>query len=404
MDEITTTDISIIALVIQLAGILLITILIACLRRSIPSKSLFLWSVAWFALCASLGTLFFAFKLELMSKFLYSSYFLGEYVFGYFLIAGCRSYASAKSPTRKSWFLLVPALAISFALPYLSENFNHSLIFHSLIMGIAFGWAFFSLAPAYKPGQNNFGWYVLRIGLLILSLNFFHYSLAFFLHETSYGYSFSSGYLTFNSLYDMVLESLLGFGMVIVSLEKVRLKFEEINQKLKLAHDKLEQLAHTDPLTTAFNRHAFYGFLQKRQGEKIRGCVGVFDIDNLKPINDKFGHTVGDFAISAVSSSIRKLIRSDDLLFRWGGDEFFVVLVGFNEKQARQRMKPLDEMLGNLKIKNCPEPVSVGVSVGFADFSDLNDLENSIATADAEMYQNKQQRKKLAKPRQILAA
>ena len=59
---------------------------------------------------------------------------------------------------------------------------------------------------------------------------------------------------------------------------------------------------------------------------ELAGTAVIADIDNLKSINDQFGHAAGDAAIRAVATAIRSLIRADDLLFRWGGDEFLLVL------------------------------------------------------------------------------
>jgi diguanylate cyclase (GGDEF)-like protein len=179
--------------------------------------------------------------------------------------------------------------------------------------------------------------------------------------------------------------------MVITIMERVRQEVEETNSQLKEAHDKLEKLAHVDPLTTAFTRHAFYGFLQKHgtESQNISGCVGVFDIDNLKPINDGFGHTVGDVAISKTAHAIRSLIRADDLIFRWGGDEFFVVMLGFNDEQAELRMSELNSILTNVCLYGLPERISIKVSFGFAAFSEINVLEKAVEVADARMYEAK---------------
>ena len=238
----------------------------------------------------------------------------------------------------------------------------------------------------------------MRFALVLLSLDFFHYTIIYSLRHTSYPQLLGQ-YLAFNSIIDLVLEILLGFGMVIVLLERVRQDVEEANGKLKEAHDKLQQLAHVDPLTAAFTRHAFYSFLQKhnRENNVISGCVGVFDIDNLKPINDRFGHSTGDVAISTVSHTIRSLVRADDLIFRWGGDEFFVVMLGVETAQAIDRMCRLNMLLEDIKLFGLEERITIKVSFGFADFADISNLENAINQADSEMYRAKRQSKSAKK-------
>jgi diguanylate cyclase (GGDEF)-like protein len=194
---------------------------------------------------------------------------------------------------------------------------------------------------------------------------------------------------------DLVLQTSLGFGMVIVLLEKVLSESRSANERLQLAHERLEKLVHTDPLTAAFNRHAFYGFVKKNGEDEanISGCVGFFDIDDLKAINDLHGHGVGDAAIRTVVRTIRELIRAEDLIYRWGGDEFFVIMIGMQAEMAQDRMQRLEQMLTDIAIPEISGSISIGVSSGFTDFADPGSLESAINQADLEMYRRKQQRK-----------
>ncbi|PYS90255.1 MAG: hypothetical protein DMF62_05425 [Acidobacteria bacterium] len=68
----------------------------------------------------------------------------------------------------------------------------------------------------------------------------------------------------------------------------------------------------------------FYGFVNghTETGTSINGCVGFFDIDDLKGINDCFGHAAGDLAIRSVVRAIREIIRAEDLIYRWGATSF----------------------------------------------------------------------------------
>jgi diguanylate cyclase (GGDEF)-like protein len=126
----------------------------------------------------------------------------------------------------------------------------------------------------------------------------------------------------------------------------------------------------------------------------VSGCVGFFDIDDLKPINDIYGHDVGDIVIRNVTTAIRSLMRAEDLIFRWGGDEFFVVMVSMDEEMARQRMSRLSGLLKDFYVKGIDEKLTVGVSFGFNNFNDISELESAIKSADEKMYLNKQERKR----------
>ena len=148
-------------------------------------------------------------------------------------------------------------------------------------------------------------------------------------------------------------------------------------------------------MTTALNRHAFHGYLKRHgtNGASASGSVGFFDIDDLKVINDMYGHAVGDIAIRAVVRAIREIIRADDLIFRWGGDEFFIIMVGLDAESAYKRVSRMEAMLTNLRIDGVNHPLTIAVSHAFENFDDVSRLEATIEAADAKMYRQKQLRK-----------
>jgi diguanylate cyclase (GGDEF)-like protein len=182
------------------------------------------------------------------------------------------------------------------------------------------------------------------------------------------------------------------FGLVFIS--GCRKQVELTNRKLLLARDQLELLAQMDPLTEALNRHAFHSLLRRPESDeeaKTSGSVAVLDIDNLKPINDTLGHNAGDKAIRAVARAVRSLIRADDMLFRWGGDEFLVLMFKLSEADATRRMEKLNRILDG----NCEGwtgmPVTVSVSHGVAGFNSMTDLGVAIEAADKAMYAKRNQ-------------
>ena len=177
------------------------------------------------------------------------------------------------------------------------------------------------------------------------------------------------------------------FGRVFIT--GCRREVEQANQELMRARDQLELLAKMDPLTEALNRHAFHSLLRHPEegaDTMTSGSVAVIDIDNLKPINDSWGHTTGDKAIRAVARAMRSLIRADDMLFRWGGDEFLVLMFKLPEEEANRRMEKLNAILA----ENCRHwtgmPVAVTVSHGVAGFDSLMGLGQAIEAADQAMY------------------
>ena len=380
-----------IGLIIQLAGVSLITLLTLFLRRSINVVALKHWTNAWLFLSFALFCLRLAFSYEEYSTQLFSFYFLTEYVFGFLLIAGCRSLAGNSDMKVRQEMFVLPFILIAFGLPFLGDDFNLVFNVHSLILS-----GFFTIASLalWRSKIRTFGWKVMQVALILLVLDFVQYFAVFTAREY---FVIKFDYLQYNSVIYLVLQILLGFGMVIVLLEQVLTDAKTANEKLKKAHEKLEELAHIDPLTTALNRHAFHGYL-KRNGDAdqpISGCLGFFDVDNLKSINDVYGHAVGDIVIRAVVRAIRDVIRAEDLIFRWGGDEIFVIMIGLDSVTATTRMKRLEILLSDVRIEGLNHPVEIGVSHAFEDFENLNFLESTIKAADAGMYRQKQIRKGL---------
>ena len=194
----------------------------------------------------------------------------------------------------------------------------------------------------------------------------------------------------YTSVFDLVFEILLGFGTVMVLMESVRSEVEMANRKLTQARDQLELLVQMDPLTEALNRHAFHSLLRRPEAGHTdavtSGCVAVLDIDNLKPINDTLGHTVGDKAIRAVARAMRSLVRADDMLFRWGGDEFLVLMFKLPQPEASRRIEKLNQILAENCERWIGQPVNVTVSFGVVGFTSLADLGQAIEQADKAMY------------------
>jgi diguanylate cyclase (GGDEF)-like protein len=376
-------------LLVQLNSVFLITILSLFLRRSLQLTALKYWAVAWLCQSFALISLRLAFDFDEFGSMLFTYYFLGEYIFGFLLISGCKTLESDFELSAKHEAAIVPFVAIAIALPLLSPEFNDLLPIHAMIL---VGFYVFSFVMLSRLEARTFGWKVMRVSLLLLaiqSIGYFAVSLA------ESGFPLRSEMLIYAPMTAMVLQTALGFGMVIILLEKVLRSAEDANAELEKTKRSLEKLVHTDPLTAALTRHAFYGFVQKgnSEGVAVTGCVGFFDIDGLKAINDCYGHSAGDSTIRMVVGSIRSLMRAEDLIYRWGGDEFFVIMVSMNDEMAELRMNRLENLLRGVTIDGIDQPIDIKVSWGFTNFDSIDHLERAIAAADQNMFQRKRQRK-----------
>jgi diguanylate cyclase (GGDEF)-like protein len=391
-----------VGLAIQCVGILLITLLSLFIQSSIKSASLKYWTAAWASLSTALISLFIGAYIPHNLKLFYTLYFFGEYLFGLFFIAGCHVQVSGAPLHKHSAFFIAPVLAIALVLPYVSRDFNDLFMIHAVIVAVLFFVAFLMLLGGFKRRERTQGVRVMLTALLFLSLGFVHYIPVFGARKGLWGFAAPEPYFQYTSVFDLFFEILLGFGTVMVLMESVRREVELANRKLTEARDRLELLVQMDPLTEALNRHAFHSLLrkpEKGQESKTSGSVAVIDIDNLKPINDTFGHTVGDKAIRAVARAMRSLVRADDMLFRWGGDEFLVLMFNLPEAEAQRRMEKLNALLEENCRRWTSVPITVTVSFGVAGFSSLTVLGNAIEAADKAMYAQRHQARGRYSPR-----
>jgi len=380
-----------VGLAIQSVGILLITLLSVFMRSSIKSAALKYWTVGWASLSLALLSLIVGFHATSYHYLFYSLYFMGEYTFGLLFIAGCRNYVSARAITGKQLGMFLPFLLISAVLPFLSADFNDLFMVHATILAVLFAISFFTLrfgVAGPSPGTS-----VMSVALLLLTVGFLHYLPLFGARKGLLGMTVPTGYLQYTSICDMILEIVLGFGTMMLLMEAIHREAEKANRELTEARDKLELLARMDPLTEALNRHAFHSLLSRSErGDQPEtfGSVAVLDIDNLKPINDTHGHAAGDKAIRAVARAMRSLIRADDMLFRWGGDEFLVLMFNLSEGEVSRRIATLNETLE----RHCEQwtglPIKVTVSYGVAGFSSMKGLAFGIEAADQAMYAQRQ--------------
>lgn len=382
-----------VGLAIQCVGIVLMALLSLSMRGSITSAALRCWTRAWASLSLALISLFVAFRYWPHTKPLYSIYFFGEYTFGLLFISGCRFLANKAAVTRSSYLLFIPAVMVAAVLPYASADFNDLFMIQSLIMASMFASSFLALRGVFKYLPTSPGLRVMLASLALLTLDFAHYLPVFGARKGLWGITVPAAYLQYTSIVDLILEILLGFGTMMVLLEGVRREVEGANRELTRTRDQLELMASMDPLTEALNRHAFHSLLSRNESNSesvIDGCVAVIDIDNLKPINDHHGHTIGDKAIRAVARAVRSLIRADDMLFRWGGDEFLVLMFKLQTAEAARRMETLNQILQERGAEWIACPVKITVSFGVAGFDSLAQLAEAIECADQSMYRSRQ--------------
>lgn len=168
-----------------------------------------------------------------------------------------------------------------------------------------------------------------------------------------------------------------------------------VHLSLKKTLERLENMSVTDEMTGVFNRRFAYEMLAKQikiaQEEHSNFVVCYTDIDNLKPINDTFGHAEGDILINTVVNSLKTVLKASDYIFRMGGDEFLLLLPKAKQKDSENIIERLREQLTCQKIHGMPVDFSFGVSEFHAE--DNLSPDDLINIVDSLMYKAKMEKK-----------
>jgi two-component system, cell cycle response regulator len=158
------------------------------------------------------------------------------------------------------------------------------------------------------------------------------------------------------------------------------------------AQVQLRSLSLLDELTGLHNRRGFISLaeqhlkLTSRQG--VRSSLIFIDVDNLKYINDNFGHREGDYSLQQVAALLRECFRESDIIGRLGGDEFCILLSHTGETGDLLVRERLFQLIGRSN-ENSGRFYSLSVSLGIVDVAGAHELEQQISRADALMYEHK---------------
>lgn len=178
------------------------------------------------------------------------------------------------------------------------------------------------------------------------------------------------------------------------SLEDLNRALSDEKRRLERATLKISHLANHDSLTGLPNRRLLFELMEKaiETTRRAGGKIGVvfIDLDDFKPINDRFGHAAGDSALIAMAERLRSLVRASDIVARIGGDEFVAVITNVKTMEDIERVarKVMDECHTPLAFagKSCQLGMSMGISV-FPD--DAETIEELVNKADSAMYRVK---------------
>ena len=159
---------------------------------------------------------------------------------------------------------------------------------------------------------------------------------------------------------------------------------------LKLAQNALQEMAITDPLTGIHNRRYFYQAAQQELNRTIRYkhplTAVMIDIDHFKYINDTCGHADGDEVLRSMAQCLQRNVRQIDILCRYGGEEFVILLSETNIEQAMQTAERIRLETENLSLILSNTAITITISLGLAEFQYTEDLDQLLRHADKALY------------------
>jgi len=205
----------------------------------------------------------------------------------------------------------------------------------------------------------------------------------------------------FKKVYSTSLQ--LGTSLKFIYLMKqemaIQNRLEQTMNEIRDKNDQLNAISITDELTGLFNRRGFFDavsqIISNTSNSGRPGLVGYIDMDNLKQVNDRYGHKDGDFALTSIANTLKKSFPKGSIIARIGGDEFAVFVSDMSSSNKLDILKTLDYYQNRVNEQD-KKPYYVEFSLGFRELtvSRKLDIESEMIIADEELYKDKKNKRK----------
>ncbi|MEJ7809706.1 MAG: GGDEF domain-containing protein [Gemmatimonadaceae bacterium] len=398
--------ISLVGTIVQLGSCVLLVILFALLRSHAVRRRYFrAWGKAWVALGLALLAVVVRYYIlpwgargpapdagSREVRLLIFCYQFGKLLFFALIVAGAAMYASGLRYRRFMPIAAGAAAAYAAMSAFLGADLNEMVAFQAPAAVAASGycaWTLLALPPSRQSlGSRATGYCFTIIGALWVA-----YAAGFGYHELGHDVLPAPLALVvaYNSYFDLLLQTLAGYGMVLILMEDAKRQVDAAHAGLAIAHDELKRDALLDSVTGTFNRRAFFDGVGLDAARATFGTAVMADLDNLKIANDAYGHAAGDELLRHFARILRETLRASDRVYRLGGDEFLLLLPNAKPEDALTRVEGALERAEAVEVQG--RRLRVLASVGAAAYAGSEDLAAAIERADAAMYRQKAQRK-----------
>ena len=402
-----TAVVSFIGVVVQLGGELLLVLLFVLLRRYVLRRSYFAaWTGAWAFGALAIAALCTRYILmpQLVEQpidessavvlALYLIYQVGKLTSLALLVAGTGMYVTGSRIVGSR--LLVFGGALVYAIVSLigaGGDLNQLVVWQAPVAVVALG-AGAALLFTLPPSRRTLGSASGGGAFAALATLWLMYGIAF-------GIASSDGpepawatlIVRYNTYLDLLLNTALGFAMVVLLMEDAKREVDDAQSELRVQHDQLKRAALYDTLTDSLNRRAFAQGVGLEMARGTFGTVVILDLDNLKAVNDAYGHAAGDRLLRQCADLLRSALRPYDKLYRWGGDEFLLVIPSARGADVEVRLMDVLGGAEPMPVGDSGPTVMLAVSLGTADYTSAEGIDDSIKLADQAMYRQKSLRK-----------
>ena len=266
-----------------------------------------------------------------------------------------------------------PALAYAFGALALAMCFY--LLYTGGMNGYGFLWIFLVplIGVMVLPGRVGFAFTLVLLALCVVLLcTPVH-------HWLLYSYVPTFRYLFPGALFAVCL--------ILYLAEAMR---HQMQKRLRLANQKLSSFAFTDPLTGAYNRHALASHFGSVEADAHGLCFAVLDLDWFKLVNDEHGHMVGDEMLCHIVAMIRKNMPPGALLYRWGGEEFLLILKTGDEAVCHGVLEGIRQSVQTTPLCSGDKEIFITISAGGCHAREGMPIAACIEQADEHLYEAKQ--------------